>query len=190
MAARQARPGTAYFAHLLPPHYSYLLDSDCNPRPDVRTWYAFAGLAAVPPARHSSLSRSQIYIAHFDQVRCSQRKIGQMLDALRESAALDDSIIILHGDHGSRIARHLVLDSQVDLASDGDFIDSYSTLFAIRSPAIQAGYDRSLRSIQALFAEFALDRPFREERAEVYATPARRGAQVPLQTRPMVDFGW
>ncbi len=113
-----------------------------------------------------------------------------MLDALREADALDHAIIILHGDHGSRIARHLVLDSQIDLVSDQDVIDSYSTLFAIRLPEVQPGYDRDLRSIQALFAEFALGRPLPEERAEVYATPARRGAQVPLLARPMVDFGW
>jgi hypothetical protein len=61
-----------------------------------------------------------------------------------------DAIVIIHGDHGSRIT---LIEPQLPGAtrmSPADFADSYSTLFAVRSTQLAAGYDRRLMPITCL----------------------------------------
>ena len=73
---------------------------------------------------------------------------------MREAGTYRDALIIVHGDHGSRIN---LIDPSIDVVDrmvDSDFLDAFSTLFAIRAPGIEPGYDLSTRSIQELVANW------------------------------------
>ena len=61
--------------------------------------------------------------------------------------------------------------------SDRDIIDNFSVLYAVKQPGVQAGYDAAVRSIQALFAETFLNKPFQQEPRYVFlrAGPASNG---------------
>lgn len=88
-----AHPGEAYFAHLLLPHFPHALTSDCRLR-GTDSW--------VPLG--SALPMHQREAAYFHQVRCATRKLDEALRSLAASPAGANAIVIVHGDHGSRIA--------------------------------------------------------------------------------------
>ncbi len=75
------------------------------------------------------------------------------------------------------------------LLSDTDIVDNYSTLFAVRSPGRTPGYDRPLRSIQSLFAELLLERPFAHETETVFLDRVKdRKIGESFIARPMPNF--
>ena len=75
-----------------------------------------------------------------------------------------------------------------DRLSDADLIDSFSTLFAVKLPGHEAGYDEALRSIHGLFGALVLQQPLIEERGEVHLFTKARHLNAPLVARPMPDF--
>jgi arylsulfatase A-like enzyme len=78
--------------------------------------------------------------------------LGNLLEDLGKRGLLDDAIIVIHGDHGSRIPVHwpsgIALRSGV--LSDSDFSDTFSTLYAIRAPGVSSGYDDAPLSLVEL----------------------------------------
>jgi len=184
----KVEPGTAYFAHLLLPHRGFILDENCRMKPDLESWYNLPSLGLKSGQRLDEASRQARYIEYFKQVRCAHRVIGQVLEALSRSGVLDEAITIIHGDHGSRIAGLLPLQSHASSLTRTNLTDSSSTLFAIRSPDIPAGYDSSVRSVQALFAELVYGRPIDDERAVVFLTPREDGPDAPFDEIPFPGF--
>ena len=55
-----------------------------------------------------------------------------MIRILREVDAYDDAIIVFHGDHGSKIAKLSSFSLWRDQLQNSDYVDTYSTLFAIK----------------------------------------------------------
>ena len=80
----------------------------------------------------------------------------------------DEATIIVHGDHGSRIVLVAPKPTTVELFSESDLTDTYSVLFAARSHGLSQEYELKLRSLQAVFAELFLDRPFSNEHKDVF----------------------
>jgi hypothetical protein len=183
-----AAPGTAYFAHLLLPHFAYVFDRDCRVIPDPANWLNNAEALVAPPFKNTEATRSARYERYFEQVRCLHRSVAEIFAALREAGLFDQAIVILHGDHGSRISRLEPMIENVDRLSDADLVDSFSTLFAIRLPGLEAGYDATTRSIHGLFAELLLKQPMSEERGEVHLFTKARQSGAPLVARPMAGF--
>jgi hypothetical protein len=180
--------GTAYFAHLLLPHRGFVLDENCRMKPDLGKWYDRPSLGLKSGRRLTGSSRHARYIEYFKQVRCAHRTIDEVVEALSRSGVLDKAIIIVHGDHGSRIAGLLPLQSHASSLTRSDLTDSFSTLFAIRSPDLPAGYNSSARSVQALFAELVYGRPIDDERAVVFLTPRVDGPDAPFGEYPFPGF--
>ncbi|HMB47594.1 MAG TPA: hypothetical protein VKN63_04905 [Afifellaceae bacterium] len=143
-AAGDAKPGEAYFAHVLLPHEPFLLERDCSYNGPFDWQYERSEVATIAQRQH----------AFGEQVGCVQRKLQAMLDALKTSDAGGNAIIILHGDHGSRITEVEPLVENEGRYSDVDLISSYSTLFAVRAPDIEPGYDGRPFPAHALLAEF------------------------------------
>jgi len=135
-----ARPGEAYIAHLLLPHYPYAYKPDCSLKP----W-----------AEWTSRSGPMIRLrerAYFDQIRCSARVIGAIDKALDRSVGPGNYILIVHGDHGSRIT---VKDPRADrVPTERDLIASYSTLFAIKAPQVTPGYETGPAPVDKLLQDF------------------------------------
>ena len=160
---RQFPRGTAFFAHLLIPHESYLYDRNCHIKPDFKSWAGFAARAESPESY-----RAVVYARYFEQVRCLHRALGQFFVGLREIGVFDEATIIVHGDHGSRIGLIPPKGTMVNALSESDLTDYYSVLFAVRSPHLNQGYEPDLRSVQAIFAELVMERPVSGERHSVF----------------------
>jgi hypothetical protein len=187
---RKAGPGTAIFAHLMAPHGAYMHDADCSLKPDIVSWVG--PWARLPPsATNTPATRRARYLLYFDQVRCTQRKLAQIFEALRDTGQFADSTIIIHGDHGSRISLLAPSYEAADEVSRDDLIDSYSTLFAIRRSDMAAGQDRRQRSINSLFAGIVMNRPLAEEPAEVFIDQSIMEPELgrPYLSTPMPELG-
>lgn len=145
-ALRHARPGQAYFAHVLLPHYPYASREDCTIK-STGDW-----LTRHSPD-HSIHQRNEAY---FEQVRCVTNRVGDLLDALAASPAGARSIVLIHGDHGSRITRHDPMVENIKRFDAEDIRAGYSTLFAIRAAGIAPGYDNQPRSVASLLQQLAV----------------------------------
>lgn len=141
---RSAQPGQAYFAHILLPHYPYIVDEECAYLP----WHRWE-------VRKSSASLSTRRRAYYRQVRCSTRKLGEALDALSLSPAGKGAIVIVHGDHGSRLTRVDPMEPLRGEFSDSDMVATFSTLFAIRAPSIARSYSTARAPIALLLRDLA-----------------------------------
>ncbi len=75
----EASRGTAYFAHLLLPHRSYVYDGDCRIRADLTAWSRGHDRIPGTPQHNTEASRAQAYVRHFDQVRCTHRKAARVV---------------------------------------------------------------------------------------------------------------
>jgi hypothetical protein len=169
-----------------------MLDQDCKVRADPLTWTSFGDLDISTGALNSAASRELRYIDYFAQVRCLHSALRRFFEGLMEIGAFEDATIIVHGDHGSRIARIAPLTTTPQPLSDEDMADMYSVLFAVRSPSLAPGYRQDLVSLQALFREMFLGGTTRDRPPEVYldypATFAAAETPPPFPRRPMSDL--
>ncbi len=129
-----AQPGNVYFAHLLLPHYPYLLRSDCTLRQQIADWLNRAAIhdPSQPLAENTSRTRAQRYERYIDQIECQQILLSNLLDSINNNSAWNDSTVIIHGDHGSRIGLHKPTLTIADEPNTDNQKDYYSTLFAVR----------------------------------------------------------
>jgi len=189
---RAAPRGTAYFAHLMIPHVTHMLDQDCKVRADPLTWTSYGDLDIPTGVLNSPASREARYIGYIAQVRCLHSALQRFLEGLKEIGVFEDATIIVHGDHGSRIARIAPLTTTPQPLSDEDLADMYSVLFAVRSPSLAPGYRPDLVSLQAQFREMFLGGPPRDRPPEVYldylATIDASLTKPPFPGRPMSDL--
>ena len=151
---RAARPGNAYFAHLLIPHFPYLLDAQCRIRGRIDEWLSNndpEALSELEP--NSAASRAQRYASYFAQIRCEQRLVNRLFEAMREAGVWREAIVIVHGDHGSRIVRRLPVQQNAASLTAADLKDAFSTLFAAKVPAQAPGVVRDAKPLQALLAD-------------------------------------
>jgi hypothetical protein len=136
------RAGDVRFAHLLVPHSPYGLNADCSVKPETM-WLNEHGPT-------SAVEREGAYV---EQIRCLQGRIAGMLDALDETAAGREAIVLIHGDHGSRIAPAHPLLGGIEL-SQREFLMTYSTLFVIRVPGEAPDVISGTHALGALMADF------------------------------------
>lgn len=139
------KPGQAIFVHALYPHYPYASEADCRIKP-LSNW------------RHrldwTSLSARRL--AYYDQVSCAARIVGRLTAALDRSAVAGNYIMIVHGDHGSRITGADPLAGRHPI-EQADMLASFSTLFAIKLPRQAGGIDNNLVPASQLLRSLALD---------------------------------
>jgi len=150
-----ARRGDYVFAHLLLPHGPYVLDAGCNLLPPAR-WLTRIAAEAPRGAMNTADSRELRYERYAEQVRCVYRQLEGVLGAI-PAEQRHDAIIIVQGDHGARITMTDPdpLPARTSALSPADFVDSYSTLFAVRAPKLAPGYDERMVSITCLLKALA-----------------------------------
>jgi hypothetical protein len=172
---RASSDGEAYFAHLMIPHYPYALDAACRVRPEIEDWlYA---LPIFPEegnnwqrerlVRHLDSSRALRYRQYFEQIRCQQLLLDRLLEALTQADLKAEPVVIVHGDHGSRIVRRPILNWDDAKLPPGDFGDAYSTLFAVRCDGYKPGATRGHHPLQQLLGEVS-GHPFTAASHKVY----------------------
>ena len=136
-----------FFAHLLTPHEPYVYDADCDLRLHESQW-----LWPEVALTHTPGSRAERYPYYFEQITCVTRQLRGVFDALKVAGVFDEATIIVHSDHGSRIRQIRPSGSEQESLSQVDYVERFSTLFAVRSPQVVPGYDDHMRPLQDLLA--------------------------------------
>ncbi len=121
-ALADARPGQMYFSHAIFPHSPYIFDKNC----DLKTYDKWADHSRFTGTREHRES------ANIEQNFCATRHLVELVHTLQNSAVKDNFIMIVHGDHGSRITEVVPEIEGIDRASEDDIIKSFSTLFMIK----------------------------------------------------------
>jgi hypothetical protein len=145
-----SQPGDFLFAHLLIPHYPYVYNGRCQPRPPSE-WLMRKEAGEDGPRTEIANSRdgrATRYTLYLEQIVCVQRKLDQLIGAIPPELRRD-AIVIVQGDHGSRIGLVDPTGAEASLTVS-DYADHFSTLFAVHSPQLQAGYDLRLTPITCL----------------------------------------
>lgn len=133
-AIETAQPGDAYFLHVLLPHYPYVVDSACQPLP-ISKWviHRFSG---NPFEGNSMDTRDLRYRRYWLQVQCANKLIGDLMVKLKALGLDENSVIIIHGDHGTRITRIEPFFSEQERLELRDYRDSFSTFLAVKLPGV------------------------------------------------------
>lgn len=126
-ALSRMRPANVYFAHLLAPHFPYVWRADCSIRPNSIHWLH---ISPWDDKNNTSEGRTKRYQQYFEQVGCLQKKVDGIFDTIRQAGMWDKSIIIIHSDHGSRIAKHRTDVPNLETLTPEDYRDTYSAFFA------------------------------------------------------------
>lgn len=140
----RAMPGDAFVAHIIAPHEPYLVGADCRYLPRATWGY-----------RHTPADIDIRRRLYRNQVRCVTRRVAEAVRALDQSPAGRNAIIVIHGDHGSRIANIDANEFNFGRFGDTELIATFSTLFAIRGPGIQPGYLTERQPVSSLLRDFA-----------------------------------
>jgi hypothetical protein len=151
--------GTALFAHLMIPHSPYVANADCSIRPPNREflWYSTNKFSSADGPTNTVASRRDRYKLYFEQLSCLYLRLDELFDRMRAVGAYDDSIIILHGDHGSRIGINEPTSRNQQALTNQDVVDGFSTLFAMKLPSKPGGYDKLAWPLEELFARFVFE---------------------------------
>jgi hypothetical protein len=148
---QHARRGDAVFVHMLMPHYPYIYDESCRPRPPTE-WLKRSdanNLELADGAANTREGRAIRYARYLQQTACVHRQIEELLTAIPVSLR-QDAIVVVQGDHGSRIGLAAPFASARTPFSASDYADYFSTLFAVRSPRLKPAYDHGTVSITCL----------------------------------------
>ena len=132
--------------------------------------------------RNTPAQRARRYRAYIAQSRCVHRRLGAVLARLTGRPGVKDAVIVVHGDHGSKIVEQEPYDRFRDEISARDIVDSYSTLFAVKMPRLAAGAVADQRSIQGLFSELLMGKRIADDHDDIFLQP-NRGVVGPNQVR-------
>ena len=95
-----------------------------------------------------------MYEDYLRQTVCLYGKLEKLLNRMRAAGMLDNSIVILHGDHGSRLGLRAPVQENLDQFTTRDFLDGFATLFAVKVPGESGGYNLEVQSLQHVFGEW------------------------------------
>jgi len=141
----RAPRGSHVFAHLLVPHAPYLLTDGCVVSGEFDAGYALRERFEAPEVREQV--RHDYYGRYLSQVRCVMSKVESLLDEMQNVPALQDAVIVIHGDHGSRISSGRFVEG----LTPRDLVDNYATFFAVRSADVPPGIDCDFTSLPQVF---------------------------------------
>ena len=146
--------GAVYFAHLLAPHHPYEVDAACRSQAHPSRWLEI--LPFPDRGTNTPAGRALRYELYAAQTGCLYRHLAAFFHTLDSLPAGRQAVVIVHGDHGSRIPLHYPQVSRVAQLLPSDLADGFSTLFAVRGPGISPGYDGRFAPIGELVG-LALD---------------------------------
>jgi hypothetical protein len=176
-------PGDMFFAHLATPHTPYVYRSDCSLKPPADWEHRMD----VPPLPQNTLeTRARRYPAYLEQVRCTTQKLSALFELWEERGIFEDMIIIIHGDHGSKIFLNYLGAKNYERAPERDFVDAFSILFAVKAPDLDPGYDLRIESAENLLREAISADGSKEIDREPYVF-LYAGKGEPMLKHPLVE---
>lgn len=149
-----AQKGTVFFAHIVMPHEPYVFKPDCLVRRPVGFWH---NGAHIQEKENFSNVRKFSYGLYADQLECVYKKIEEIIGVLKKKEFFEDSIIVLHGDHGSRITLNKISPANEKIITPQEYADTFSTLFAVKRPGVKPGHDPSIAALPELLRRYTAD---------------------------------
>jgi hypothetical protein len=183
-----ASPGDMFFVYLIIPHFPYVYDSMCNLYAPAK-WEQ--PVNPEPMELNDRESRARRYGRYLEQVRCLHRKLDEMFQAWQKAGTFDRLVIVMHGDHGSKISEHRAHAENEQQLSDADYVDTFSTLFAVKAPGFPAGYDRQIAAVPELLAE-VVGKEAGDDHTQTKQVPyvfLKGDPGKPMLPRPLPVFG-
>ena len=180
--------GRLFFAHLLIPHGPYIWDKNCTTHQNTDTWLSRRMNHKDMRSISDDSYRDSAYKYYFLQIACTVSLLDDLLQTMEKTDILRDATVIVHGDHGSRITIADPIKPMMNYLRNEDYIDSFSTLFAIRSSETIPGYDNKLSAIQSLFSELVLQNEPITDDASVYLLTGPPKQKLPLEVVPIPSF--
>ena len=104
-----SKQGEAFFAHLVFPHSPYLYNKNCD-------------LIYL----HGFHKNNVPYDRYLSQVKCSQKKVIELIELMNEAGILRDSVVVIHSDHGPY--------DLIDNDKDERKWRKYSAFFVVHTP--------------------------------------------------------
>lgn len=153
---RNADKKSFYFAHVLMPHGPYSVDSSCTLRQPIGFWRSSTDPEAMKQGVENTIqSRRDALEDYYQQVSCLYVVIDRMLSSWQEAGLLDNLVIVMHGDHGSRVSLNWPKSSDRPSAeSSQNDRDNFQTHFAYRIAGNSGRLDERKVGLQDWFAEF------------------------------------
>lgn len=165
--------GKYFFAHILLPHGPFAFMNDCSVSYNSPIWARYAYRDYEP------VQVDEIYevrtMKYFEQVDCAVNSMRQIFEKMKMSQIYDQSIIVLHGDHGSKIGRYRPLYKNLGLLTHTEYRANYSTLFAVKFPGDEGRLDSRVLPLSTLLEEFT---------AGVWALNLDKEAPITMDTLP------
>jgi len=128
------QPGEAWMIHLLLPHFPYVLDSQCGLR-SHKDWSVPAWVSETTAEEALMARLEQDY---WQQAECVHARLLGIIDQLDQKLGREHVRILIHGDHGARLAQKEPEPEATVLAA-GDHNGSLDTLMLLRAPAAAPG---------------------------------------------------
>lgn len=123
--------GTVLFAHVLLPHRPTDVDAECRAHADHSRRIGYEENVSLT----DSVFREHLAL-YAAQTRCAHRAVADVVAAVDSTVGRDGSIVIIHGDHGSRMSR-MERSNELLAGYDAGRLNSvFSTLLAVRRPGI------------------------------------------------------
>ena len=176
------------FAHVLMPHSPYIWESDCQLREPLKSWRDRKFWDENLTSSSTPEFRDSSYQDYFDQVDCTLKLLDDMFRRLKEANLMENLSIVIHGDHGSRITLNDPVIEQIEFLLPQDYIDSFSTHFAIRRKDLNPEYDTELKSTIQMFSEQLLFNGSSESIGLQIRSKKKSKDSPPFISVPMVDF--
>lgn len=150
--------GNVLFAHLIFPHFPFSVNSDCSVINDWGDWgrTRFDGFGTRRGPDPSS-SRKETYHLYFEQIQCLYLKMEDLFQNMQRDGIFEDSLVIVHSDHGSRISLTSPFRKNKETITSQDLLDTYSTLFAVKFPREGGAYDPRVIPIEQLLKGIVSD---------------------------------
>ena len=147
-----AEPGSAWIVHVMLPHGPYALDANCKMRP----WpWLDSGDGSDVGIWNTDGERDLRYPYYLEQLTCTHQVLQELFDSLRRAGIYDKANIVVHGDHGSRIATYNLRARPAyapDFVPPGESLMDYQgTLFAFKPAGRPVGsYRHEMASVANL----------------------------------------
>lgn len=182
--------GVFIFAHILLPHSPYVFNNTCQIVKNPDNWYTNYDEGPVGNAPDRRRLRYHYYL---QQMHCLYQPLDQMLNKLDQEGLLSNAYIVIHGDHGSRIAEHGAVMGNEPNITWQDFNDSYAALFAMRTPHSKPAVIDTPLPIAYLYARWfseAIGTPMPVESLEpyVYLTVRDTSLRIPMTKFPLKNI--
>ena len=116
-------------------------------------WARYANLKNEP------VISDEIYeirvLKYFEQTYCALNSLSQLFEVMKTNGIFEKSIIVLHGDHGSKIGKYLAKYENIGQLTATEYRSNFSTLFAVKIPNLDGQVDNRVLSLSLLLETFS-----------------------------------